>query len=168
MQLYFPSCGDKATADALICGGRYAEPLFRLLGAATIDSLDAADYEGCTIVHDLNIELPTALQASHTAVIDVGSLEDVFHFTTGLRSCMELVKPGGHFLSVTPTNGWMGHGFYQFSPEVFFRALDENNGFQLEKILFCEVGNGSRWYESKIRKALGGAAKPGVGCEGIC
>ena len=56
-------------------------------------------------------------------VFDGGTLEHVFNFSTALKNCMHMVKPHGRFVSVTLPNNWCGHGFYQFSPELFFRAL---------------------------------------------
>jgi hypothetical protein len=38
--------------------GEPGEELLRLLGATSVDSLDASDYEGATLIHDLNRELP--------------------------------------------------------------------------------------------------------------
>jgi hypothetical protein len=28
----------------------------------------------------------------------------------------------------------MGHGFYQFGPELYYRAFSEENGFQVERL----------------------------------
>ena len=37
-------------------------------------------------------------------------------------------------IGVTPANNFLGHGFYQFSPELFFRIFSDSNGFELEKM----------------------------------
>src|SRR5262245_60965155 len=36
----------------------FAEPLFKVLGAKTVDSIDYSDFEGASIVHDLNQPVP--------------------------------------------------------------------------------------------------------------
>ena len=36
-------------------------------------------------------------------------------------------------------NNWCGHGFYQFSPELFFRALGPENGFSVVEMYFADV-----------------------------
>ena len=41
----------------------------------------------------------------------------------------------GSFFSYTPCNNHTGHGFYQFSPEVFYRIFNETNGFEACDIL---------------------------------
>jgi hypothetical protein len=124
----------------------YAEPFLELLGATTAASLDASGYEGATHVHDLNQPVPTKLREGFTAVFDGGSLEHVFEFPTALRNCMEMVAVGGHFLALTPANNYMGHGFYQLSPELFARVFREENGFRLERLLLLEQPN-RQWYE---------------------
>jgi hypothetical protein len=125
---------------------KYAEPLLHGLGARVIDSLDASDYEGATLVHDLNNPLPTRLRAGYSAVIDGGTLEHVFNFPVALAGCLECVALGGHYLAVTPMNNWAGHGFYQFSPELYFRVLAEQNGFTIRCMLWRSQSPWGRWY----------------------
>jgi hypothetical protein len=52
---------------------------------------------------------------------------------------MQMVKPGGRFVAVTMPNNWCGHGFYQFSPELFFRAFGPDNGFSIVEMYFADV-----------------------------
>jgi len=63
----------------------------------------------------------------------------VFNVSTALKNCMQMVKPPGRFVSVTVSNNWCGHGFYQFSPELFFRALSPDNGFSIVEIYVADV-----------------------------
>ena len=124
----------------------YADPFLRLLGGQQAESLDASDYEGATHVHDLNQPVPRVWQEQYSAVFDGGSLEHVFNFPQAIRNCMKMIKVGGHYLAMTPTNNFMGHGFYQFSPELFCRVFCEDNGFALEHMIVFEL-DGTRWYE---------------------
>lgn len=125
----------------------YAEPLLRKIGAAGVQTLDVSGYENATILHDMNLPLPEAYHGRFSLVVDGGSLEHVFHYTTALKNCMEAVAPGGHFLTVTPANNLMGHGFYQLSPELFFRALAPVNGFEICRALVYEQPWDGTWYE---------------------
>ena len=100
-------------------GFRYIEGLLKFLGAEDVTSIDASDYEGATVIHDMNVPLPTKHEGRYDFVFDGGTLEHIFHFPTALRSCMAAVKTGGHLLIQTPINNWCGHGFYQFSPELY-------------------------------------------------
>ncbi|HXI68948.1 MAG TPA: class I SAM-dependent methyltransferase [Verrucomicrobiae bacterium] len=101
-------------------------------------SADRSDYEGATLLHDLNRSFPEKLRGTFDLVIDGGTLEHIFDFPAALRHCLELVSVGGHFITITPANQWMGHGFYQFSPELYFRAFQKENGFTLRKIILFD------------------------------
>ncbi len=113
----------------------YAEGLFCKLGAGTIHSMDASSYEGAGIIHDLNTPIDRSLVCKYTCVIDFGTLEHVFNFPVGLKNATDLLDEGGCFLSATVANNFMGHGFYQFSPELFFRYLSANGFTDIEVYL---------------------------------
>lgn len=138
----------KATAERLLAENRgNAEPLLSWLGAEEIDSLDASTYEGATTMHDLNVPIPETLRNRFTVVIDGGTLEHLFNLPVALRNCLEMVAGNGHFISICPANNWFGHGFYQFSPELYFRVLVPVNGFELQRMIVCESPFSSAWYE---------------------
>jgi len=137
----------------------FSEPLLRLLGASEIDSVDASTYEQATIVHDMNEPIPEHLKNRYTAVLDGGSLEHVFNFPRALANCMELVVVGGHYLAVTPANNLMGHGFYQFSPELFFRVFTAENGFVIQRVIAFEALPGAAWHEVMDPARAGGRVK---------
>jgi hypothetical protein len=125
----------------------FCEPFLRLLGAAKVDSLDFSPYEGATILQDMNQPLLKEHHLRYSLVIDGGSIEHVFHYPQALKNCMEATAVGGHFVTITPTNNLMGHGFYQISPELLFRALSEVNGFEVTHMILFEHPWESIWYE---------------------
>lgn len=125
----------------------YAEPCLLSLGASKIQSIDASPFEGATFVHDLNEPIGPELKERFDLVFDGGTLEHVFNFPVALQNCMEMVKPGGHIMFHTGTNNWCGHGFYQFSPELFYRALSPENGFEVVRMILHRVGPYGPWYE---------------------
>lgn len=104
----------------------YAEGVYRALGAEVTDSLDASDYEHANVIHDLNTPIPRRLRQRYTCVVDHGSLEHVFNFPVALKNAIDMIEIGGHFIAVTPANNFMGHGFYQLSPELYFNFLGRN------------------------------------------
>lgn len=120
--------------------GGYAEPFFKSVGAESVQSLDATDYEGADFIQDLNQPVPKERRESFDIVFDGGSLEHVFQFPSALLNCLQLVKPGGHFLAYTPANNYCGHGFYQFSPELVYRALNQEMGFKVKRLIAVEFG----------------------------
>lgn len=127
--------------------GAYAEPFLKFLGADEVVSFDASDYESASTVHDFNTPIGDEYKERFSAVLDGGTLEHVFNFPQALMNCMEMLRVGGHFLAITPGNNYFGHGFYQFSPELFFRVFSEANGFELERMLIFEEIPDCDWYE---------------------
>jgi len=123
----------------------YADSLIKALGAEDVEALDASDYEGATRLHDLNEPVPASCHEQFDIVFDGGTLEHVFNFPIALKNCMQMVKPHGRFVAVTMPNNWCGHGFYQFSPELFFRAFSPENGFSVVEMYFADT-SGKRFY----------------------
>lgn len=146
-----------AAWSALNCfHGAHAEPFFQALGADTVNSLDVTAYEGADRLHDLNQPVPVAWRETYEVVFDGGSLEHVFQFPTALLNGLQLVKPGGYFIAYTPANNFFGHGFYQFSPELWWRALGGGTGFQIEKLVAVEYGWRVRMFEVNDPAKVGG------------
>lgn len=161
----FPMHEPAQSEAVLAAAGGFAEPLLRLLGARSITSFDVSDFEGATVRHDFNLPLPEGHDAHFDTVIDAGSLEHVFQFPVAMANLMRLVKPGGHLILITPTNHFSGHGFYQFSPELFYRVLAPENGFQVEAMLATELFPDSFWYEVPDPAAVRGRVIINSCCE---
>jgi hypothetical protein len=138
-----------------LADGTYSEPFFRRLGATSVDSLDASDFEGATLIADLNQPLPQALRRRFSVVFDGGTLEHVFDISTALRSSLDLVELGGHYIASSPTNNWPGHAFYQFSPELVFRTLSPETGYQMRAAFIVELRKSQRWYAIPDPRAVG-------------
>lgn len=135
----------------------YADPLLKLLGAMEIDCLDYSAFEGANILHDMNLPISLQFHNKYSLVIDGGSLEHIFNFPMAIQNCMNLVKEGGHFISFAPMNNLMGHGFYQFSPELFYRIFVAENGFSVQKMFMVAANffvDTTDWYEVKDPKEI--------------
>jgi hypothetical protein len=126
--------------------GEYAEWLFRSLGATRVDALDVSGYEGATLLHDMNTPIPEEYCGRYDAVVECGTLEHVFNFPVAIGNCMRLAAVGGHVLAYTVANNFCGHGFYQFSPELYFRVFRPENGFVIDRLLVCDAFYESPWY----------------------
>lgn len=121
----------------------YADAFFAHLGGSAPESMDASAYEGATILHNLNQPPPPELLVRFSCVIDGGTLEHIFDFPGALASCLRMVRPGGHFITCTAANNLMGHGFYQFSPELYWSAFSAANGLAVEAMVLHAEGG---WY----------------------
>lgn len=140
-----PPQGESAFRQELASTTWRFEPLLKAIGAVELESCDASAYEGAQRIHDLNRPIPREWEGQYDAVIDGGTLEHVFNFPVAIANCMRLVKPGGHLLIFSPANNMCGHGFYQFSPELFYRVLGPDNGFQVEQMaMFADATGFSR------------------------
>lgn len=123
-----------------------AEPFLQFLGASAVESLDIDAQDGPTHLQDLNVPIPPSLRERYSLVVDGGTLEHVFNVPAALRNFMEMVQVGGHALSITVANNCCGHGFYQFSPGLFFKVFAPENGFQLEAVILTGTAADSPWF----------------------
>ena len=126
--------------------GSWAEWFFHLLGAANRRSLDVSSHEEATYIQDLNSPVNSALSQRFSVVFDGGTLKHVFNIPQALKNCLEMVRLGGHYLVLTVANNFMGRGLWQFSPDLFFRVLSLENGFQIKVVLLHEVVPDGPWY----------------------
>lgn len=134
----------------------FVEPLLELLGASEPDSMDNSDFEGSTLVHDLNEPVGDDLKGRFSLVWDGGTLEHVFNFPVAIANAMAMTEVGGHYLGMAPANNWMGHGFFQFSPELWFRVLGPENGFRVRWMLIKASRHpASRWYRVRDPQEVG-------------
>ena len=72
-----------------LASSAYAEEFLGMLGASETDSLDVSDFEGATVLHDLDLEIPERWHETFDCIIDGGLLEHVFSFPTAIQSCMQ-------------------------------------------------------------------------------
>lgn len=124
------------------------------IGAKEISAMDISEYENAEVLHDLNEPIGDELKEKYTFILDGGTLEHVFNFPTALSNAMQMVKVGGHIAFIEGGNNFLGHGFYQFSPELFYRTLSEENGFTVKRMIAAEVGG--NWYEVSDPKNIRG------------
>jgi hypothetical protein len=120
-----------ATLESLHEGG-YADPLFRYLGATSVTAMDASPYEGAQIIHDLNEPVPPDMRNRFDCIFDGGTIEHVYDVPATFRNVAAMLKVGGLFLLCDGANNFLGHGLYQFSPELLWRAFSREAGFRIE------------------------------------
>lgn len=113
----------------------YSEKLWNFLWGEgdkclKIDALDVSSYEGANVIHDMNTPIPKDMVGAYDVVVDGGALEHIFEFPTAIENAMKLCKTEGWLVIMTIANNFCGHGFYQFSPELFWNVLPKN-GFDV-------------------------------------
>lgn len=121
------------------------ETLKRIFGSTSVDSMDYSDYEGASIVHDLNLPIGDTIPQFDT-VIDAGTTEHVFDIFTATKNVIKLCSVGGTIIQILPANNYCGHGFWQFSPELFWSLYSPENGFKNTEIFLAKIDEPKRWF----------------------
>jgi hypothetical protein len=144
---------DKSEVRSLIDVGadyqheKYCDSLLRRhFGAKYVDSWDFSDYEGASHIADMNKPLKD-VSSTYDTVIDAGSLEHVYNIPQALSNVSELCCDGGQILHILPANNFCGHGFWQFSPELFFSLYCESNGYLGTRVFLASEYRTDIWYE---------------------
>lgn len=123
---------------------RFADDIIKAFGVKRLEHMDVFRGEGATIIHDLNLPVDKALKNQFDVVLDNGTIEHVFNVPLALENCAALCAIGGHVIMMAPANNFCGHGFFQFSPELFYRTFCESNGFSDARVKLLEYGITSR------------------------
>jgi SAM-dependent methyltransferase len=141
---------------------------FGALGFTRVDSMDYSDYEGADYAFDLNGNaLPPELAGQYDFVLDAGTIEHVFHVPHALENIFNLLKIGGTFIFSQPTFFGIGHGFYNFSHEFYYRYFEKNNWrINAYTPYMFEMGNPDAAYEvSFVSDSLLNGTLPLIGAQ---
>ena len=93
---------------------------------------------------------PLQVSRQFDTVIDFGTLEHVFNLPIAFANVAALCKRGGRIIHALPANNYSGHGFYQFSPELFFSIYSAKNGFADIEVFIAEVTDHVNWWKSAV------------------
>jgi hypothetical protein len=130
----------------------YADELLKQhFNLLSLNALDYSSFEDADIIHDLNIPLENSNKQFNT-IIDFGTSEHVFNVTECLKNISNLCKINGHIVHCLPANNNCGHGFWQFSPELFFSIYDNTNGFDETEIFLINLFDKKNWYKINKQK----------------
>lgn len=139
------SAAQQQFSEAAATGRIHQERLFKLLGFSAVEGIDFYPDERPTHVVDLNRPVPNAMWGQYDLVYDGGTAEHCFAAAEVFCNALRLMKVGGQVIHHLPMNNWVNHGFYQFSPTLFFDFYGANGCDDLSLIVhFSEKGN-ERW-----------------------
>lgn len=119
----------------LVQADGFSETMWAKLGFADIETMDLSAYEGASILHDLNEPVPDDLKGQFDFIFDGGTIEHVFNVPVALQNVFQMLRPGGRFVSANGMNGWVGHGFYQFNPDLAWNFWKRGCGCIVHKCL---------------------------------
>ena len=134
--------------------------------------MDISDYENADIVFDLNKKIPKKNYGQYSAIFDFGSLEHIFDTKQVLDNLNQMLIPEGRILHSVPATNRIGHGYYMFSPIIFYDYYTANKFADLSAYLL-ETGSGDpsfqKWkvykyyYDSYVSIASSFMSPGGVG-----
>ena len=135
---------------------------FELLGFSKLDSIDFSNYQGGSILHDLNEDVPHSLHGRYDWIIDAGTSEHIFALPKVLENYNKTLKTGGRIIHFLPSTNHVDHGFYMFSPSLFFDYYSANK-WEIECCYFVKKAslpfmNKRKLYEY-VPGALGGYSR---------
>jgi SAM-dependent methyltransferase len=103
------------------------ESLFKSIGFQEVVTMDYSEFEGASVLFDLNAtDLPAELNNRFDFIADHGTLEHVFHIPNALNNIFKMLRENGRVLISSPTSNFVDHGFYMFSPTLFFDYFTAN------------------------------------------
>lgn len=153
IQVIEPLLRNAVMADSSYKNDKYCEQLLmNYFGSSIVDSIDNSSFEDASIIHDMNQPIPSNIHAQYDTVIDGGCLEHIYNVNQALKNCSLLLKPGGQILHILPANNYCGHGFWQFSPELFFSLYSNKNGYQDTEVFLADLSNINKWFKVKPPK----------------
>lgn len=144
---------EKLTADFQ---SPYVEDLFQDMYGAKLLSLDGFAHEHPDYLYDLNEPVPEEMTEQFTMLIDGGTMEHVFHVPQLLQNTFRMLKPGGFYLAMVPTNNFNGHGLYQFSPDFFYSVFSEANGMTIRDVFIVKFSAKNKVWKINSSPAAGG------------
>ena len=135
---------------------------FQALGGLDVVALDCSDYEQAGIIWDLNCPVPAELEGRFGLILDGGTLEHVFDTRVALANIARMLTPGGRVFHTNPATNYLAHGFYQFSPTLYYdwyaaNGFTDLRGLLVEQPTWSQTGHGWRCWEWNPHRPYGHA-----------
>ena len=128
----------------------HPETMLKSLGIEGYYDIDKYNSDGACIIHDLNEPIPDTLVNKFGLVIDGGTVEHVFNIPQTLKSIVKMLRLGGCVVHINSFT--INHGFYAFSPIVFFDYYSANGFDDLQcYVLEVDLADITRTYRRRHR-----------------
>ncbi len=134
----------------------YAEGIFQDMYGSKLLSLDGFAHEHPDFVWDLNKPVTDEMKDRFTCLIDGGTMEHVFNVPMLIHNCFSMLKEGGIYISMVPTNNFNGHGLYQFSPDFFYSVFSEANGMKIRDVFIVKFSAKNKVWKINTSPAASG------------
>ena len=120
---------------------------FSHLGFSSVESIDFSGDESPTYVHDFNEDVPDELHGRFDAVYDGGTIEHIFDVRQSFKNIYDLLDVGGRAIHLAPSSNHVDHGFYMFSPTLFYDYY-RANGYKIHAcylVVYSRNHNDTPW-----------------------
>ena len=106
----------------------HASVFFEMLGLGQYYDLDKFPEDHPVLLYDLNTPVPQEWHNKFGLVVDSGTSEHIFDVKQVLANTVALTELGGWVIHISPSSNTVDHGFYSFSPTLFYDFY-QANGF---------------------------------------
>jgi len=127
------------------------QTVLTLLGAGKVNIVDISNYEKPDIVLDFNEAVEEKYFNNFDTIFDIGTLEHIFDSYTAFSNIIRMTNIGGRIILILPASNAINHGFYSFSPTLFYDFF-ESNGFEDCRVFFLEGNPFDYFRKGKIFK----------------
>jgi len=117
----------------------FCDNFFKSLGFKQVDSTDFSNEQNPTFTHNMNTKIE--IQNKYDYIFDGGTIEHIFNIPQLFDNIVSLLNIDGVFCSITANNNFSGHGFYQFSPNLFKQCFTSRYGMELKEMYLCFADN---------------------------
>ena len=100
---------------------------FNYLGFESVLSADFSDFEDADFVFDLNLPVSEDLHGKFDMIFDGGTVEHCFNIPQVFQNIFSMLKIGGRIIHGAASSNWLDHGFYMFSPTLFWDHYNTNH-----------------------------------------
>lgn len=111
-----------------------------------IDVLDVSDYEGASIVCDLNYPVPEIYLSQFDFIYDSGVLDNLFNPAQAICNIAKMLKPSGRYLGINVASFFPG-ALCSCHPEWFYGFFSTNKFADVKTYLMEQVEFGLNRFE---------------------
>ena len=79
----------------------------------------------------MNNPVPEEYYEKYDVIFDGGTIEHIFDVKMCFHNVKKMLKKNGIFISVNGANNHLGHGFYQFSPDLYRAVFSNQSGYNI-------------------------------------
>lgn len=113
---------------------------FSFFNDVNYQTLDVTDYEGASIVHNLNDPIPPELEGKFDFIIDGGTFDHLFNLKNCFANVVKLLKPGGRIFQWNAATNYSNAGYLSFSADYFY------DYYILNKFIDCQTFFAQSYY----------------------